>query len=111
MRRLGYTRYVAQGGDWGNAITEEMALKPPPELLAVHTNMPATIPNDIAKALQSDDLPPPSPSADGRLEIRVRSTELLLQARPGLRAGNEQPSPERGCGAKSVSQIDRGLPM
>ncbi|HVO02743.1 MAG TPA: epoxide hydrolase [Candidatus Cybelea sp.] len=51
MQRLGYTRYVAQGGDWGNAITEQMALIAPPGLLGIHTNMPATIPDDIAAAL------------------------------------------------------------
>ena len=59
MRRLGYTRYVAQGGDWGNAVTEQMALLAPPELVGIHTNMPATIPDDIAKALQSGG---PAPS-------------------------------------------------
>src|ERR671933_2866186 len=51
MERLGYTRYVAQGGDWGNAVTEQMALVAPPGLLGIHTNMPATIPDDIAQAL------------------------------------------------------------
>jgi pimeloyl-ACP methyl ester carboxylesterase len=51
MKRLGYTRYVAQGGDWGNAVTEQMALLAPPELLAIHTNMPATVPDNIAKDL------------------------------------------------------------
>src|SRR5262249_6294023 len=53
MKRLGYTRFVAQGGDWGNAVTEQMALLAPPELLAIHTNMPATVPADIATALAS----------------------------------------------------------
>jgi len=48
MQRLGYTKYVAQGGDWGNAVTEQMALQQPPGLLAIHTNMPATVPNDLA---------------------------------------------------------------
>ena len=42
MQRLGYTRYVAQGGDWGDAVTEQMALQRPAGLLGIHTNMPAT---------------------------------------------------------------------
>ena len=51
MQRLGYTRYVAQGGDWGNAVTEQMALLKPEGLLGIHTNMPATVPPDVSKAL------------------------------------------------------------
>jgi pimeloyl-ACP methyl ester carboxylesterase len=51
MSRLGYTRYVAQGGDWGNAVTEQMALQQPPGLIGIHTNMPATIPAEIAKVI------------------------------------------------------------
>jgi pimeloyl-ACP methyl ester carboxylesterase len=64
MKRLGYTRYVAQGGDWGNAVTEQMALQRPPELLGIHTNMPATVPDDIAKALQPGGSPPSGLSSD-----------------------------------------------
>jgi pimeloyl-ACP methyl ester carboxylesterase len=52
MARLGYDRYVAQGGDWGNAVTEQLALLRPPGLVGIHTNMPATVPADVAHALQ-----------------------------------------------------------
>jgi len=58
MKRLGYKKYVAQGGDWGNAISEIMALIAPPELLAIHTNMPATVPASIDKALAAGIMPP-----------------------------------------------------
>jgi pimeloyl-ACP methyl ester carboxylesterase len=58
MRRLGYKKYVAQGGDWGNAVSEIMALIAPPELLGIHTNMPAAVPPDISKALASGTVPP-----------------------------------------------------
>jgi pimeloyl-ACP methyl ester carboxylesterase len=64
MKRLGYTRYVAQGGDWGNAVTEQMALVAPPELLAIHTNMPATVPDDIANALKLGEPAPAGLSPD-----------------------------------------------
>jgi len=50
MNRLGYKRYVAQGGDWGNAVTEQLALLQPPGLIGIHTNMPATVPADVDKA-------------------------------------------------------------
>jgi pimeloyl-ACP methyl ester carboxylesterase len=66
MKRLGYTRFVAQGGDWGNAVTEQMAVQAPPELLGIHTNMPATVPAEIEKALWSGGGAPPGLSADER---------------------------------------------
>jgi pimeloyl-ACP methyl ester carboxylesterase len=64
MQRLGYDRYVAQGGDWGNAVTEQMALIAPPALLGIHTNMPATIPDDIAAALAAGGPVPSGLSPD-----------------------------------------------
>ena len=59
MDRLGYKRYVAQGGDWGNAVTEQMALLTPPGLIGIHTNMPAAVPPDIDKVAFAG-APPPS---------------------------------------------------
>jgi len=58
MTRLGYDRYVAQGGDWGNAVTEQLALLTPPGLIGIHTNMPATIPPAIQSALDAHEEPP-----------------------------------------------------
>jgi pimeloyl-ACP methyl ester carboxylesterase len=64
MKRLGYTRFVAQGGDWGNAVTEQMALLGAPELIGIHTNMPATVPNDINTAAFAGAPAPSGLSAD-----------------------------------------------
>ena len=64
MRRLGYKRFVAQGGDWGNAVTEQMSLLGAPELIGIHTNMPATVPPDIDKAASAGAPAPPGLSTD-----------------------------------------------
>ena len=64
MKRLGYGRFVAQGGDLGAGVSEAMALQAPPELLGIHVNLPGTIPPDIAKALQAGDPTPSGLSAD-----------------------------------------------
>jgi pimeloyl-ACP methyl ester carboxylesterase len=66
MQRLGYKRYVAQGGDWGNAISEVMALQQPPGLLGIHTNMAATVPPDVSKALSLGGPPPASLAPDAK---------------------------------------------
>jgi pimeloyl-ACP methyl ester carboxylesterase len=66
MKRLGYQHFVAQGGDWGNAVSEVMALQSPPELLGIHTNMAATVPPEISKALAQGGPAPANLSADER---------------------------------------------
>ena len=64
MQRLGYSRYVAQGGDWGAFVVDQMGLQQPPGLLAIHTNMPATVPADVDEALQAGTPLPPGLSAE-----------------------------------------------
>ena len=81
MQRLGYTKYVAQGGDWGNAVTEQLALLKPPGLLGIHTNMPATVPADVSKALATG-----GPKPGGFRPMRTRRTRSSsTSSRPGSR--------------------------
>jgi len=58
MKRLGYTRFVAQGGDWGGIITDLMGAQAPPELIGIHTNFPGIFPPEIDKAIRIGDSPP-----------------------------------------------------
>ena len=67
MKRLGYNKFVAQGGDWGAIITDVLATQAPPELLGIHSNMPGVIPPDIDKAAQAGAPTPSDLSADERL--------------------------------------------
>jgi pimeloyl-ACP methyl ester carboxylesterase len=67
MKRLGYTKFVAQGGDWGAVITELMGVQAPPELLGIHTNMPGIFPVDIDQAAFSGAAAPSGLSADEKL--------------------------------------------
>jgi pimeloyl-ACP methyl ester carboxylesterase len=67
MKRLGYKKFVAQGGDWGAVVVDYMGLQAPPELLGIHTNMPGIFPVDIDKAAFSGAPAPPGLSADEKV--------------------------------------------
>jgi pimeloyl-ACP methyl ester carboxylesterase len=67
MKRLGYTKFVAQGGDWGAIITDVLATQAPAGLLGIHSNMPGVIPPDIDKAAQAGAPTPTGLSADETL--------------------------------------------
>jgi pimeloyl-ACP methyl ester carboxylesterase len=85
MKRLGYTRYVAQGGDWGNAVSEQMALIAPPELLGISTNMAATVPAEINRAALAGGPPPANLTPD---EKRAWDQLVFFYAK-GLGYANE----------------------
>jgi pimeloyl-ACP methyl ester carboxylesterase len=95
MKRLGYAQFVSQGGDWGGAVTNVMGEQAPPGLLGIHVNFPATIPPDIAKALQSGDPAPSNLSGDERrayeqlqvLYTKRRAYAQIMGTRPQTLCG------------------------
>ena len=95
MRRLGYTRFVAQGGDWGAIVTDLMATQAPPELLGMHTNMAGVVPADVSTALARNVLgaggPPPS-GLSAEESQHLRAAELLLHQGHRLRDRNDHPA-------------------
>jgi pimeloyl-ACP methyl ester carboxylesterase len=78
MKRLGYDRYVAQGGDWGSVVVDAMGRQAPAGLLGIHVNMPATVPPDIQAALQKGD-PPPASLSDKEKKAYVSMNDLYTR--------------------------------
>jgi pimeloyl-ACP methyl ester carboxylesterase len=89
MKRLGYSRFAAQGGDWGGFVTNAMAQQAPPELIGIHLNFSGAAPPDVARALQSGGPPPAGLSAEEQRAYdqmaflyRHVPTQLMMAAHP-----------------------------
>ncbi|MDQ5850012.1 MAG: epoxide hydrolase 1 [Pseudomonadota bacterium] len=87
MKRLGHTRYVAQGGDWGSPVSSAMARQAPPGLLGVHINLPATVPPDVAAALASGGPAPTGLSEKERAAFNSLDTFYKMRRAYGAMMG------------------------
>ena len=95
MKRLGYSQFTAQGGDWGGAVSNVMGNQAPAELLGIHVNFPGTVPTDVAKALQGGGPPPSGLSGDelrayeqlSTLYAKRRAYSSLMGTRPQTLTG------------------------
>ena len=103
MKRLGYTRYVSQGGDWGSVVADVMARQAPAGLLGIHVNMPATVPANVAKALNNGDPAPAGLSAEEKAAFD--SLEYLLHEECRLWRDDGDPPANRGL--RPVGFADR----
>jgi len=116
MKRLGYTRFVAQGGDWGSAITEAMGAQAAPELAGIHVNIPSTVPPEVFQALAGGGPPPANLSADEKHAYEQLATfnrhlgyAILMGTRPQtLMALADSPV---GLAAFMIDHDDRSLEL
>lgn len=88
MKRLGYTKYVAQGGDWGDAVSEQMGLLSVPGLLGIHVNMPGTLAPEISRALKYGEAAPAGLSAEERSAYDQLSRFFTYGAGYAVEMGN-----------------------
>jgi pimeloyl-ACP methyl ester carboxylesterase len=89
MKRLGYSRFAAQGGDWGGFVTNVMAEQAPPELIGIHVNFSGAAPPDVARALQFGEPAPAGLSAEEQRAYDQMAflyqhvpTQLMMAAHP-----------------------------
>jgi pimeloyl-ACP methyl ester carboxylesterase len=88
MKRLGYTRYVAQGGDWGALVTEWMGVQAPPELIGIHTNFPGIVTPDISKGTATGAPAPPGLSDEEKLMYEKLKVFFAKSAGYAIEEGN-----------------------
>jgi len=84
LKRLGYTRYVSQGGDWGSVVADVMGRQAPAGLLGIHVNMPATVPTELVKAINNGEPTPAGLSAKERAAFESLSTFFTKNAGYGV---------------------------